>query len=136
MATLNADARITVEELLDIIDTDLEESQINAFINTANNLVTAKLEDSGLDSTMLHDIELWLSAHFVCMRDMRAKSEDIAGEYRVTYQGETKTGLDATLYGQQALLLDYTGTLAALGLKKAWIEVFCEAEADVDGDGY
>lgn len=117
--------------MLDIIDTDLEEGQINAFINTANNLVTAKLGSSGLDAAILHDIELWLSAHFLCMRDMRARSESIAGEYSVTYQGETKMGFEATLYGQQALALDYTGTLATAGaaLKRAYIEVFSEADS-------
>lgn len=122
MATLDADARVTVAQVQEIISTKLSPETICAAINTAHHLVDAKLADSGLGSELLIDIELWLSAHFVAIRDPRAESERI-GDYSATYQGKTDMGLKATTYGQQAIALDYTGTLAAMGLKKATLNI-------------
>ena len=122
MATLDANARVTAVQVMEIISTSLSEEQINAFINTAHHVVEDRLGDAELGETLLTDIELWLSAHFLATRDQRAKSETVA-EYSVTYQGNTDMGLKATIYGQQALALDYTGTLAALGLKKATLNL-------------
>jgi hypothetical protein len=125
MATLDADARTTVAAVRDIISTEIEEGAINACINTAHHIVDAQLvDDAILDAEMLTDIEMYLAAHFVAVRDPRATSERIGNEYQVAYErGETGQGLKATTYGQQAIGLDYTGKLAALGLKQATIRL-------------
>ncbi len=122
MAVLDADARVTVAQVQEIISTKLLPETINAAINTAHHLVDAKLVSSGLGTDLLTDIELWLSAHFVAIRDPRAESERI-GDYTANYQGKTDMGLNASTYGQQAIALDYTGTLAAMGLKKATLNM-------------
>jgi hypothetical protein len=122
MATLDSDARVTAAQVQEIISTKLSAETINAAINTAHHLVDAKLASTSLTPDLLIDIELWLSAHFVAIRDPRSKSESI-GDYSTTYQGNTDMGLNATTYGQQALALDYTGTLAAMGLKKATLNM-------------
>lgn len=122
MAVLDATARVTVAQVQEIISTKLLPETINAAINTAHHLVDAKLASSGLGTDLLTDIELWLSAHFVAIRDPRSKSESI-GDYSTTYQGNTDMGLNATTYGQQAIALDYTGTLASMGLKKATLNM-------------
>jgi hypothetical protein len=125
MATLDADARVTVAMISDIISTDLSESSINACINTAHHIVDAQLVSDGiLDAEMLTDIEMYLAAHFVAVRDPRATSERIGSEYQVAYErGQQGEGLKATTYGQQALGLDYTGKLAVLGQKQATIRL-------------
>ena len=122
MADLVAGARVNAAQVMEIISTSLSEEQINAFINTAHTIIAAKLTDVGLDTDTLTQIELWLSAHFLSMRDQRPNSETIA-EYSVRYQGSTGMGLEATTYGQQALTLDWSGTLKSLGLKKATLFV-------------
>lgn len=127
MATLDADARTSAVLITDIIETDLPEGQINAFANTAHRMVNLHLASSGLSATILTEIETWLAAHFVSMRDQRVQQEKV-DEWSATFQGKTAMGLQATLYGQQALALDSTGTLAALGLKKAVIQVFSEQD--------
>ena len=115
-------ARVMAEQVMQIISTDLTEAQIEAFINSANVLIDSVLLDRDLPAALLTEIELWLSAHFLSMRDQRVKSERV-DEYSATFQGETGMGLKATTYGQQALALDYSGTLENLGRSRAVIEL-------------
>lgn len=114
--------RVTDAEVREIIDIDPLITNIAPFITIANLMVTDKLGASGLSAEMLKEIERWLAAHFVAMRDPRVKSESIGG-ITTSYQGTTGEGLKSTLYGQQAVLMDTTGTLANLGMKKASIGV-------------
>jgi hypothetical protein len=115
--------RTTTTAVRAILETDLTEAQLTAFIASANTLITANLATSALTAAELVEIERWLAAHLAAVRDQRAKSEKFADAYTVTYQGETGLGLDATLYGQQVQLLDWTGTLRGLGLKRASLEL-------------
>lgn len=125
-------ARSNVDDVKDILDTDLSDAQITAFLNVANRLVTAHLTDKGLASTTLQDIEMFLAAHLASHRDMRAERESIAGEYSVTYQGDTGMGLDATFYGQTVKQLDSSGTLASLGQKRASLTVMTTPKHNTD----
>jgi hypothetical protein len=129
MATLDPDARVEPDEVKEIIDTSLTDSQINAFINSAHYLIQANLLNKGLSANILTQIELWLSAHFLAIRDQRVESEGVAGEWQARYQGKTGMGFSATTYGQQALLLDTTGTLASAGLKAITFEVYSEQDS-------
>ncbi|MDE8535464.1 hypothetical protein PZC41_14240, partial [Staphylococcus aureus] len=96
-----------------IFDTDLTAAELLPFIRTANVMVTQHL--SALPAPILHEIELYLSAHYATVIDPRAKQEKIGNEYAVTYQGETGMGFQATHYGQIALSLDTSNILATLG---------------------
>lgn len=122
MATLIATARTTYAEVSEVIETTLTEAQVNAFINAASRVVTTVLAASGLAAASLEDIEMFLAAHLLSMRDQRAAAETI-GDYQITYQGTSGLGLDATLYGQQVKLLDTTGLLANLGQRAASLTV-------------
>lgn len=113
--------RCTATEVKEIIDTALIESQISPFITAANLTVTAMLTESGLSVTQLKEIERWLAAHFVAIRDPRI-SRERTGEAEATYHGKSDMGLDHTPYGQQVKLLDTTGALANLGKRKASVE--------------
>jgi hypothetical protein len=129
MATLDPDARVDADEVGEIIETDLSDSLVNAFINTAHYFIQENLLDKGLSADILTQIELWLSAHFLAIRDPRVESEGIAGEWQARYQGKTGMGFEATTYGQQALMLDTTGTLASAGLKAVTFEVYSEQDS-------
>lgn len=122
MAILVADARVTAEQVMEIISTSLTEDQVNAFINMANTVVDERLADQNLGSDVLEQIELLLSAHFLTLRDPRAQQEKV-DEYSVTYQGSTSEGLKASLYGQQAIALDTSGTLANLAKPRAMLKL-------------
>jgi hypothetical protein len=122
MAILVADARVTAEQVMEIISTSLTEDQVNAFINMANTVVDERLIDQNLGSDLLMQIELLLSAHFVSLRDPRAQQEKV-DEYSVTYQGSTGEGLKASIYGQQAIALDTSGTLANLAKPRAMLKL-------------
>ena len=104
--------RVSDSEVKDIIDTDIDD--IAPFIRVANILVTAKLGGKGLSDAHLTEIERWLAAHFVSMRDPRIISEK-TGEASVTYYGKFGLGLDGSQYGQTVKMLDTTGTLVSMG---------------------
>lgn len=118
-------ARTSPTAVQEIIDTDLTDTQINAFITAANLLVTNQLASKGLGNAMLAEIERWLAAHLLATRDQRVQSESVdgAGGYSVTFQGRTDMGLDATIYGQQVKILDTSGTLASMGLRQVRLNV-------------
>lgn len=105
--------RVTDDEVKEIIDTSL--SSLTPFITVAEQQVD---RISGLGTAVLKEIERWLAAHFVAIRDKRT-SKDNVGDSSHTYEGKTGMGLEFTRYGQMAKLLDTTGTLAKLGLRKA-----------------
>lgn len=127
MATLNASARNTATTVKEIISVDaaITDSQINNFINAAYLLMTqADLANKGLGEDILTEIEKWLAAHFLATLDPRTESEEFVDVWRGKYQGKTGKGLEATIYGQQALALDTSGSLASAGLKRATVEVY------------
>lgn len=125
MAVRSSDARITAADVQEIFDTAAEAGVINAFINTAHTFIEANMSGSNLGDAILTEIEKYLAAHFLALRDPRLKSESIAGEYSATYQtGKPGDGLLSTDYGQTAVALDTSGTLDRLNLKKATFKVF------------
>jgi len=115
---------LDADSVREIISTDLTDAQINHAINTAYNitrLISSKLGSCGGSSMECTIIEL-LAAHFVTLREGSPKSESIGGEYSVTYRGQDGLGLNSSLYGQNALMIDCSGKLAKLGLKKATLK--------------
>lgn len=145
MATLDADlvalcADLDADAVREIIETDLTDAQINAFLNTAY-YITRSLSGS-LDAcggaTAECNIIMWLAAHFITIRERQTKSESVAGEWTVAYLGKDGLGLNASLYGQQALALDCSGMLARVGLKRPFFKVISyeDLEEQSPPDGY
>jgi len=123
MADLVAGARVTADEVREIFETDLSDSEINVCINLAHQLIV-QLDlagTGGLPEATLEYIELLLSAHYCSLKDPRASEERVARDFQIKYQGKTDMGLEATFYGQQAIVLDSSGILAdfAKGRKRA-----------------
>jgi hypothetical protein len=114
--------RVTDEDVKEIISTSLK--NVTPFIAVANTMINSVLADDIADgsvsSTLLIEIEKWLAAHFVAIRDPRPM-EKKTGEASVKYHGQSRMFLEGTPYGQQVLLMDPTGRLAEAGkgLKRA-----------------
>ncbi len=106
-------ARVTEADVLEIIDTTLGTGEIDPFITTANLIVEGYLASTTLTETSLTEIEKYLSAHCLSVKDQRVKSEkvDVLG---TTYTGTFGDGLKLTQYGQMAILLDTSGTLGKM----------------------
>jgi hypothetical protein len=82
------------------------------FIEIAEAVVTRLLADLGVYSAVdLELIERWLAAHFYHVRDPLTEAEGAAG-LSEKYEGRTAEFLEATSYGQQAMVLDTSGRLA------------------------
>lgn len=108
-------ARVTDAEVKQVLSTEIDTTP---FINAAHRIVEDnELGTKGVGSSTLKSIEQFLAAHLASSREKQVKSET-TGRASVTYQGETGTRFDGTQYGQTAISLDWTGTLAALSNRK------------------
>jgi len=113
-------ARVTDAQVKEIIETTID---TNAFIRSANLFVDNKLLNQGLSNDLLAEIELWIAAHFVAIREGKVTDETM-GDGKVAFErAKMGKGLEATSYGQQALVLDSTGILAQSGKKRGIIQV-------------
>lgn len=90
------------------------------FIDAANEFTTRVYNNAityrevTLSATTLELIERWLAAHFYAMSDQPLATKS-NGRASATFQGQTTAfGLKGTKYGQTAITLDYTRTLAAM----------------------
>ncbi len=111
-----ANFRTTDAKVREVLDEDNASILMTPFIEVANNLVTDYIVTecgASYSATKLELIERWLSAHFYSVSDRRLASE-ITGRAEGVYQGKTNMGFDATLYGQQAKIIDTDGCLAKL----------------------
>lgn len=103
-------------------DTTLSDPQITQCIATADLMITEDLQPtSGLSTARLTEIERYLAAHFVAIADyaLRVATESlnqrsIESEYTDRNSAVTGKGLDYTRFGQMAMTLDTSKTLAAL----------------------
>lgn len=103
--------RVSPSGVEDIFDTELETEQLQVWIEIANELVDDISDaDSSIDGTRLSKIEKLLAAHFASAQDPRI-AEDSVGGSSITYQVDVGEGLRSTVYGQQAIALDSSGTL-------------------------
>lgn len=143
MATLNPAVPVLCPDLSadavkEIIETDLTDSQINNFINAAYYMalpLTGKLAACGGVNAQCEIIKT-LAAHFLTTMPSggAVKSQSVGGEWTVTFLTEGGKGLNASAFGQAAKEMDCSGTLATLGLKRAFFEVADYAEIeDISG---
>lgn len=88
---------------------------LDPFIEAASSLVDSECTASGYDAVKLERIERWLAAHFYVVYAPRRAAEGIAGGPQQTIENiKVDLGLWNTKYGQQAMMLDTAGNLAAL----------------------
>lgn len=107
--------RVTEDEVRAVIEVD-ETIDMYPFIAAANSLTNrvATLDtDSILDTATLKEIERYLAAHCYAHRDQQYTSKS-TGSASGSFQGQYGMRLEGTKWGQMALTLDFTGTLASL----------------------
>jgi len=104
--------RVTPAEVYQIYDysTSILDADAIVLITAANQLVN---NISGLTAAQLKEIERWLGAHMVAIRDPQSDTEK-AGPVSQKYQNKVDLNFNQTRYGQMALVLDTTGYLASL----------------------
>jgi len=112
--------RATVEEVRYITGSTIKDEAIEAIIDTANVLVNEILLSSGYSPALLKNIETWMAAHFLSIREPQAQTETAAGGASTTYFGKVgQDGLSQTRFGTQVLALDYKGILRNDSTRKA-----------------
>ena len=108
-------ALVTATEVKEILDTDLTDTIIDAFILAADSTVDEVLgNDTTLSAALKKEIERWLCAHFIAATREQQLQKGGAGGASVTYQGVTGKGLESTFYGQQVMMMDTTGKMRSL----------------------
>lgn len=110
-------SRVSIEHLKEIIDTQLTDDEITAFIGAAHDLVEELLEGK-LPEARLEQVEKFLTAHFIAVTRERMETQHKVGEVSVTFGQALGAGLQGSTYGQTVLLLDTTKTLATAEKKK------------------
>jgi hypothetical protein len=114
-------ARVTATEVKEIMDNcNKSDSVIEVFINSASVLITKIFaEDTVLTDEELKEIERWFTAHMIASTIFRMTTDERLGEASVKYSGQFGMGLDSTSYGQMVKLLDRTGKITEIGMKRA-----------------
>lgn len=107
MAITDVDVEAIVE-----VDEDVT-TTLAPFIAAAKVLLDAATVNSDYTEATYDLIHTWLSAHFYCIRDNRRSSET-ADKVREEYQYKLGIGLDCTMYGQTAIMMDTEGGLAKI----------------------
>lgn len=110
--------RTMASDVKKIIDTDLDDSTVDAYIQGASYTIDDVLGSSNLSPELLTEIERWLTAHLIASTRERQPVEAKAGPASVKYQGVTGSGLNSTFYGQTVKAMDTSGRLASLGGKR------------------
>lgn len=88
-------------------------TDVQPFIDTAEQVVTDNCTASRYSVAKLELIERWLSAHFYGIYDAQLRAAK-AGTVNVEYQYKIAFGFANTMWGQQALRIDSAGNLAKL----------------------
>lgn len=99
-------ARITPDDVTELLDTDLEEDSLLAFIEDAHLVVNDRIAPYTDDAERLAAVETYVAAHLATSKDPRVQSaahESAEFEYAED-QGQT--------YWHRAIMMDPTGRLA------------------------
>jgi hypothetical protein len=112
--------RATADSVKKLVPTDI--SDLTIFIETANMVVNDNLLTTGISEPGLTKIEIYLAAHFLCLVERQPKSQKF-GDSASKFLGVSGLGLNGTLFGQSAIILDYSGKLRNASNDYAKIEV-------------
>ena len=116
--------RVTVTQVRNTIELSsaFTDDMVDQCIASANALTDGILSDKELSETLLFHIELYLSAHFCSVREPQLKNEEIGGRDATVkeerHMAQIGYGFNSTIFGQQAVTLDYTGTLGDISNPK------------------
>lgn len=106
---------VTVNDVKTVYPTT---EDLSGYLRTATLIVSEELSNKGLTTARLDEITIYLTAHFATIGlDQGGLRRKRMGESDESYKtpGDKDLGLKSTLFGQQAILLDTSGTLAVVG---------------------
>ena len=101
-----------VKQIMDISSSIIDDD-VQIFIDLANLMVNKVITDTSITAAHEKQIEKWLSAHYVAIRDPQSKMEK-AGSVSQSFQEKVDLGLNQTRWGQNVLNIDTSGAFAAL----------------------
>lgn len=107
----------TIANVKNILDTELLDANITAYIAMADNMLDAIMAGKTIATAILEDMATWLTAHLIVVSKERQSAKMEIDDTKNTFTGSFGKSLEGTTYGQQVLILDYTGTFANLGKK-------------------
>lgn len=114
-------ALVTTADVYAIFPSVNDQTVLQPAIDTADLIITESLQGLGLSTQRLTKIELFLAAHFAVITWERGgltrQRIDTAEDFYQAWNNKD-IGLAATRFGQQAVILDTTGTLAGMGTAK------------------
>ena len=100
--------RINHYDVSEVLETDLNEAALEAFIDDAHRIVEDRIAEHCDSEGDLAAVETYLAAHLATSKDPRVES--------VSHEGvDAELGTDGDRYWHQALLLDPTNRLARPG---------------------
>jgi len=102
-------SRITIDDVLEILDTEVDEPAIQAFIEDAHRVVNQRIAPYTDDESALAAVETYLAAHIATSKDPRVQS---ASHESVSFEYEEGRGQE---YWHNAIMQDPTGRLARPG---------------------
>jgi hypothetical protein len=103
--------RVTATQVKAIMDTELTDAQVDAYIVSANVMVNEIMGTTEV-TDVLTELERWLSAHLIAITRERQAAKEGAEEASITYTGKYGMALQSTSYGQMVLTLDVSGAFA------------------------
>lgn len=114
-------ALATIDNVKEIIETSLTDTNISVYINAMSTLLDSIWEGYTVSDDIRTVVEAWGAAHLIAVSKERQGLTEKAGTASITYTGEYSTAFSMTSYGQMALTFDPTGELATSHLKGASI---------------
>lgn len=118
-----------------VIQTALEDDEIDALITQANLIVTRTVGDEGLAADLLKDMETWLTAHLIAIGKERQPLSEKVGDIWLTFEKIGASGfLEQTTFGQMVLFLDTTGNFQRSSLKRASIRAIKQNDNPLGSD--
>lgn len=113
-------------------ETELVDSNIQAFITSAERFLDASGVTSAVDDTIIEELTKWLTAHFITSTVERLAISEKAGPTEQKFANVYSRNLSSTPYGQTVIALDPSGILKELTAMKKLISMFAIPEGDTE----
>ena len=104
--------RTTAAAVLKVLGETDDAIDLDPFIEAAEALVDDIVAPSLSSITRQEQVERWLAAHFYSIPNPQAQSQQARGVGQALF-GKVNMGLQQTRFGDQAITLDSSGSLAA-----------------------
>jgi len=107
----------TVQDVRGIIETTIADVYVSSALAMAVTFLRDHLPTTTLETDTLAHLEKLIAAHFLCIYRPRSQEKEMGPGAKEVARGRTNLYLEASLYGQQAVLMDPTGLLAIIAKK-------------------